>query len=41
MAQTTRTLDHFMRSATFLELMHESMAAMTRTARLNVWFPFR
>ena len=41
MAQASRTLDHYMRSAAFLELMHQSMAAMMRAARLNPWFPFR
>jgi hypothetical protein len=41
MAQATRTLDHYMRSTAFLELMHESMATMTRAARLNPWFPFK
>jgi len=41
MAQATRSLDHYMRSTAFLELMHESLAAITNTARLNAWFPFR
>jgi hypothetical protein len=41
MTQTTRSLDHYMRSTAFLELMHESLAALTQAARLNLWFPFR
>jgi len=41
MAQATRSLDQYMRSTAFLALMHESMAAMTHAARINVWFPFR
>jgi hypothetical protein len=41
MAQATRTLDYYMRSTAFLELMQQSMAAMARAARLNPWFPFK
>jgi hypothetical protein len=41
MAQVTRALDQCMRSSAFLDGMHDSLAAATRTACLNVWFPFK
>jgi hypothetical protein len=39
MTQATRAIDRYMRSSSFLGLMHESLAAMTRAARLGTWFP--
>jgi hypothetical protein len=41
MSQATRALDQCMRSNVFLDVMHKNMAAATRAACLNVWFPFK